>query len=612
MSISVFGVVDYVVFLLVLLISLGIGVYYTYSEKGAKSTTHFLMGDDKMRLFPVSISILVSLVSAIAILGLPAEIYMRGTMFFYLAFAIVFGSLLSSCTFVPLIYPLRLTNCYEYLGLRFDSWAAEVIGSVVSIIQQVLYIGVASYTPSTALQIVTHIPEWATIIMISMIATTYTAMGGMKAVIWTDFLQSGVMLAGMLAILIQSFLKVGGITRVLKENYRWNRIQFDEMSPDPRVRNTVWSLLFGGTFQWFARYGIIQASVQRYSLLNSMKKAKQSLYINTVGVFVITIIACTCGIAIFAYYSIKDCDPFTSGKVSNPNQIVVYFVMEVLNYPGLPGLLVASLFSGALSTVSSSLNGLAAITWETFLKNRLKHLSDARKEKVTKFLVGIFGILGMAIAFLCQKLKGPVTQIAISFDGLAGGPLLGIFLLGAIFPQANSKGCIGGGVISIALLLWMCIGKLFLPRPVSRMQYPNCSDANISSIIETNVKTFGNISNVIEPDPNLLENERGLPTGLEGFYAVSYLWYPVIGSISAVVIGMFISWITGFTDPEDVDDKYLFPIAKYFRRSHVYPIKVDNAMDLNSTIDKVSDPIKLEHLGFISGEESSHKNHRGH
>lgn len=584
---KVFTIFDYVVFVSVLVASLSVGVYYTFSKKTKKTTAHFLMGDGKLHMLPVSISILVSFLSAIAILGLPAEMYTEGTMFIYVNFGMAIGCLLASFTFVPLLYPLRLTSSYEYLAQRFQSKAAEVTGSIISIIQQVLYIGIACYAPSTALKVVTNIPEWATIVTVSLVATIYTTMGGMKAVIWTDFFQAGVMMAGILAVVIQSFLKVGSIERVLEENENWNRIQFDEISFDPRVKNTVWSLLIGATVQWLIRYGILQASVQRYSALQGLKQAKQSLYINSVGVFVITTLSCLSGVAIFAYYAMIHCDPLTSGKVSNPNQIVPYFVMETLNYPGLPGLLVASLFSGALSTVSSSLNGLAAISWETFLKHKFGHLSEETRENITRSLVAIFGLLGMVIAFICQRLKGPVTQVAISFDGVSGGPLLGIFLLGSLFPQANSKGCIVGGIVSLVGLLWMSIGKLFISQPVSLMQYPNCS--------------YANISDAIQSDNTVFQDELILPIGFEGFYHVSYLWYPVIGMIVTLIVGMFTSWLTGFTKSADVDDKYLFTIAKYFPLSSAFSRNSKYSVELKSTLsENVSQSTTSENFQHIS------------
>ena len=110
---KVFSVIDYVVFVSVLVTSLAVGAYYSLSKNTEKTTAHFLMGGGKLHMLPVSISILVSFLSAIAILGLPAEMYTEGTMFIYMNFGMVIACLLASQTFVPLLYPLRLTSSYE-------------------------------------------------------------------------------------------------------------------------------------------------------------------------------------------------------------------------------------------------------------------------------------------------------------------------------------------------------------------------------------------------------------------------------------------------------------------------------------------------------------------
>lgn len=110
---KVFTIFDYVVFVFVLVASLTVGIYYTFSKKTKKTTEHFLMGDGKLHMLPVSISILVSFVSAIAILGLPAEMYTEGTMFIYVNFGMLIGCLFASFTFVPLLYPLKLTSSFE-------------------------------------------------------------------------------------------------------------------------------------------------------------------------------------------------------------------------------------------------------------------------------------------------------------------------------------------------------------------------------------------------------------------------------------------------------------------------------------------------------------------
>ena len=115
--------------------------------------------------------------------------------------------------------------------------------------------------------------------------------------------------------------------------------------------------------------------------------------------------------------------------------------MDLLgNYPGVPGLFVACVYSAALSTVSSGLNSLAAVCLKDFIQPLYanEQLSDRRATNISKLLACIFGILTVGLAFLCQFVGATVLQISLSIFGLLGGPLLGVISLGMFCRFANS------------------------------------------------------------------------------------------------------------------------------------------------------------------------------
>lgn len=152
--------------------------------------------------------------------------------------------------------------------------------------------------------------------------------------------------------------------------------------------------------------------------------------------------------------------------------------MQVLQYPGIAGIFLGVLFCGALSSLSSSLNSLSAVTWQDILKYFFKSLSERRKTQVTKVLVAFYGSLAMAVAIGAEKIKGHVLQASLSFTGATSGPTLGMFLLGAFFPSANATGALAGCMISFAFSLWLAIGT-FITKPYMHTTLPtsteNCS-----------------------------------------------------------------------------------------------------------------------------------------
>ncbi|KAH3802713.1 sodium-coupled monocarboxylate transporter 2-like [Dreissena polymorpha] len=251
----------------------------------------------------------------------------------------------------------------------------------------------------------------------------------------------------------------------------------------------------------------------------------------------------------FAYYAQKGCDPLTSKKVANANQLIPYFVMEVLGYPGLPGLFVSCLFSGALSTMSSCLNALAAVTWEDILKPAIgDKVTERVKTWISKGLVLVYGAAGVGFAFIAKTFGGTVLQASQSFTGAASGPILGMFLLGGLFPWANWQGCVVGGILGLAFPLWVSVGAYSLPRKGYTLNFPtaNCSLANVT--IGTNAAIISTTTAAVTE-----------LSGVKLLHTVSYQWYSSIGMATVIVVGLFVSFVTGW-QKEKVDPKYLIPL----------------------------------------------------
>ncbi|XP_041355396.1 sodium-dependent multivitamin transporter-like [Gigantopelta aegis] len=205
------------------------------------------------------------------------------------------------------------------------------------------------------------------------------------------------------------------------------------------------------------------------------------------------------------------------------------------------------------SSTSSSLNALAAVTWEDILKPSLDHrLTEGHKAIVTKLLVIIFGGAGIAMSFVTTNLGGTVLQASLSFTGAASGPLLGMFALGAFFPWANWIGACVGGVLGLILPMWMVIGSYsVVGPPPSNMRFPtdNCTAPNITTTAMTTLITMTTTESL--PSEEI--------SGISLLYTVSYLWLPSIGAATVVVVGLLVSFITGPMKVGEVDTRYLVP-----------------------------------------------------
>ncbi|XP_064614404.1 sodium-coupled monocarboxylate transporter 1-like isoform X2 [Liolophura sinensis] len=532
-----FQAADYAVMSAMLAVSVGIGVYYSIAGKGQRSSDDFLLAGRSMRFLPIAISVLASFFSASTLLGTPAEIYQYGTQYWISVFGAILAPLTGALLFGPLFFKLKIVSVFQVLGM-----------------------GIVLYGPCTALSAATPVPTWSSIIVVGVVCTLYTFLGGLKAVIWTDVFQTLVMVAGMLAVLIQAIIEVGGMGRMWHLAEEKGRIEFFNFDPDPRVRHTFWTLVVGIYFVWLPPYTVDQQMVQRFSSARSLRDAKMALLFNIPGMFILITLCSLVGVALFATYA--DCDPLSADVISNPNQLLPLFVVQMLSFaPGLPGLLFASLFSGALSSISSMLNSLAAVTWEDFLKLKFGHLPDEKVTWVTRGLVVLYGVIGVGVAFLVEQLGGTVLQASLTINGAAGAPLVGIFILGAFFPCINWIGAIIGGVLGFSFSMWLIIGK-YLTKPVD-FKLPTSVEGcyfNVSNS-NTSVSVWANSSQHLQ-GTSLKSDIHHDIIGLEQLYSISYLWFSAIGILSTILVGFLVSVITGLSKREDIDDNLLLSFPR--------------------------------------------------
>uniref|UniRef100_A0A663E5G6 Solute carrier family 5 member 5 n=1 Tax=Aquila chrysaetos chrysaetos TaxID=223781 RepID=A0A663E5G6_AQUCH len=538
-----FSLWDYGVFGLMLLISTGIGLFHGLVKGGQKTSEDFFTGGRRMSALPVGLSLSASFMSAIQVLGVPAEAYRYGAKFLWMCLGQLLNTLLTAQFFLPVFYRLGLTSTYEYLERRF-SRSVRLCGTLQYVVATMLYTGIVIYAPALILNQVTGLDIWASLLSTGVICTFYTTIGGMKAVIWTDVFQVFVMLSGFIAIIIRGVLLVGGPARVLGIATNGSRVNFGDFNPDPRSRYTVWTFVLGGTLVWLSMYGVNQAQVQRYVACRTEREARMALLVNQVGLFCIVSSAVACGLVMFALY--KDCDPLLAGYISAPDQYMPYLVLDIFKTsPGVPGLFLACAYSGTLSTASTSINAMAAVTVEDLVKPRLPTLSPRRLTLISKGLSLIYGTSCITVAALASLLGGGVLQGSFTVMGVISGPLLGAFVLGMFLPMCSTAGVLGGLATGFALSFWVAVGGTLYPPSVATMGVLPASGA----LCPLYNRTAGtNRTVLLGPLPPREEPPAPARPAIVGdFYAISYLYYGALGTLTTVVVGVLLSSLPGPT-----------------------------------------------------------------
>ncbi|KAF5280595.1 hypothetical protein FQR65_LT00348 [Abscondita terminalis] len=393
--------------------------------------------------------------------------------------------------------------------------------------------------------------------IMTLMCIFYTVSGGITAVVWADTLQFGVTILTLLIVITVGLISLGGFDTVFDRLRAGDRLEFFNFSLNPTVRTTFWTTVVGYSFTWTGMIPIAPPEVQRFLALSSMENIKKALVTFTV---VLASAKCLCfllGMIIYATY--YDCDPKSIGNIKKIDQIVPYFISEVTpKVYGLNGLFVAAFFGASFSAYSTVLNTCASVIYTDFVQVRIKnkHLKE-KHALVLKLLTLSIGVLSIAMIYLVEHF-GTVFEVFHYIKGITGGATLGIFLLGLIVPQANTKGAVAGGVGSTILM-----GVIIIGTEIYKW----------NGIIQQNPKpfyTYGcnstSITNTTAPLVTLrtLENTQAEPMWL---FRITFQYYYLIGTMTTIIIGIIVSWLTRKETEGTVNPDYISPfIYKYSKK----------------------------------------------
>ncbi|XP_023181162.1 sodium-coupled monocarboxylate transporter 1-like [Xiphophorus maculatus] len=536
--VATFSPWDYVVFAGTIVGAASIGLFQAIRGRKETSSAEFLLGGRQMTAVPVAMSLTASFMSGITVIGTPAEAYRFGIAFWIFGFSYAIMSVITAELFVPLFYRLGITSAYEYLERRFNR-TIRMIGTSMYIVQTALYTGLVIYAPALALNQITGLDLWGVLVATGVVCIIYCTLGGLKAVIWTDVLQMVIMLAGFVAVIARGAVVQGGLAKIWEDAAAGGRLVAFDFDPDPLKRHTFWTIVIGGSIMWVSIYSINQSQVQRYISCKTLGQAKLSLYINMIGLWATVSLAMFSGLTMYSIY--KNCDPLSNGDIGTSDQLLPYLVMDILAvYPGIPGLFVAAAYSGTLSTVSSSINALVAVTVEDFIYPFYK---DFTQKQVTWMNMGLsvfFGFLCIGMAGVASAM-GSVLQAALSIFGMISGPLLGLYLLGMLFRTANSTGGLGGLITGLALTLWVGIGAQLYPPTADKTLPLSLTTAGCNKTVDLNSTTASPWTSpaTLTPQPDFR------PPIADSWYSLSYVYFSLFGMLTTMVSGLLLSIVTG-------------------------------------------------------------------
>ncbi|MCL4122649.1 UNVERIFIED_CONTAM: hypothetical protein GTU68_000665 [Idotea baltica] len=568
-----FGMLDYCIFAIVLIVSIGIGIRMHFT--GSASPEAYLMGNRSFGPYPVAVSLLSSFISAIGVLGYSGEAYAYGTQMFMFVIGISLGIVAAEIIFLPVIYSLKLTSVNEYPEIRFKSSCLRTCLSFISVIQGLLYMAVCLYAPTIALQSVTPISSQTYIFILGSICTFYSTIGGIRAIVWTDVFQLSVMFLGLCLVIFIGCWEIGSLKKVFEIAYEGGRLNIFNMDPSLTVRHNFYNTIGFGFFFYSSAYGVTQMNVQRISSVRTMQDAKTVLRWNILGSFLIHVLIFFGGVMAYATYN--GCDPLTLGKIKRKEEILTYFVIDRLQFiPGLPGVFVAVILGGTLSSLSSIISAQVAMLWKDILI-KFKYFANASPQRATIYIKCLSlanGCTIMGVAFLVSKAKN-LVQLSYTFLGITHGCMYGVFLLGFLFPKCNIKGVWTGFIISTMFIAWISTGSFIYGKNADylKLNADNCSATSfVTNAPNSTLESEIYLSIPQEALNKDVSSEEGFV--LLNLYRISYTLYPVIGPIICVIVGLIVSYLTGNEKLENVSSELITPLVRkwYWKKQELEEI----------------------------------------
>ncbi|MFI4910920.1 MAG: sodium:solute symporter [Sedimentisphaeraceae bacterium JB056] len=440
-----FGLLNYTVLGVYLAILVGMGFYFSKHEK---STDDFFLAGRRIPSWAAGLSIFGTQLSAITFMAVPAKAYSSNWQYFLGNIAIVLvAAPVAAFIFIPFYRRLNITTAYEYLEKRFNL-AVRLFASAIYIVMQLLRMGIVLFLPALALSTVSGIDVRLTILLMGILCTIYTVLGGIEAVIWTDVVQVIVLLAGALLCLFVIIADVGhdvvGMTQVV---YEQGKLSLGDMRLDFSSPTLIVVLIMMPSM--FCPYVTDQTVVQRYLTTKDEKQAKKSLWINAWMTIPATVLFFSLGTFLYMFY----CDnPEKLDAGMSNDSILPWFVLQELP-AGISGLLIAGVFAAAMSSLDSSMNSVSAAIVSDFVVRFKSSISEHRRLVLARILTVILGAFGTitALVMTAYDIKSfwdCMVKVVNPFLGALGG----LFLLGAITKKCNATGGLTGIILGVVVL----------------------------------------------------------------------------------------------------------------------------------------------------------------
>lgn len=465
--------------------------------RGRRTARDYFVASGEIPWWAVMFSVVATETSAITFISIPGLAYLTDLSFLQVTVGYLLGRIVVSAMLLPRYFEGRLVTAYALLEQRFGS-ATRRFASITFMVTRAFADSVRVFATAIPVAIIIgpvlppqYVPA-ASILLLGLFTLVYTYHGGMRAVVWTDVIQTGVyVLGGIAALWLLGRGVDGGWSAILSSAAANGKLRVIDWYTGVDRPHTVMAGLIGGAFLAMASHGTDQLIVQRLMAANGLRDARRALIGSGVAVIAQFALFLFVGLGLWAYYQGR--------TFASSDQIFPTFIIESMP-PGVTGLVVAAILAAAMSTVSGSLNSLsAATTHDIYMPLKGSSVDEEAAFRAGRVFTLLWAVVLIGGALLYRNQGTPVVIVALSIASFTYGGLLGGFSLGLLWPRANQRDAMVGmsvGILVMALVVFA-----------------------------------GRISDAIPATAG----------GLAAFVGIAWPWYVLIGTSITMIVGMLSS-----------------------------------------------------------------------
>ena len=431
---------------------LAIGFWF-WRKSRMGSTSEFFLGSRAIPFWAAGVSMFAGNTSSISYLAVPAKAFDTDWQYMMSKIVTVVGLVLVAFWVIPLFRRLNLVSVFSYLETRFHP-VIRMVSSALAITMHVGgRMGVVLFLPALAIGTITGTSVTLCILVIGICTIVYTALGGMKAVIWTDFFQVVVLMGGAL-FAIGFMIHAVGLSEIVATARQFDKTHLVNTSFD-FTTPTIWGFIILITFDTVLTFPKDQVLMQRALSTPSPKAASRSVWTFAAILLPGGLIFYVIGTTLFAYYR---ANPARLDPLLPVDAVFPAFIGTELPH-GVTGIIIAGLFAAAMGTLSGTINSVATLLSVDFYQKLAPTKPTGKQEvRFAEWMTVLVGVVGIVIAIVLSRLDvRSLLDLTIELFGLLGGSCAGSYTLGMFTTRANWQGVIIGIVAAslITLAAWV-------------------------------------------------------------------------------------------------------------------------------------------------------------